>query len=254
MRSKESATTSVLPRGTANLAAIIGLLEVGRAGIGLARQIETYRTQGLDFLPGAAGWAFGAAFVVRGVAAVALLIGAIVVLRKRSPRLLAAGAVVELAGILLIFAGEVDLAFSFGDGLTGHDVLVLGWQLAVAGVLPVVILLLVRRREAPTTQADRGTTVARQPAPARASTGPSTASPAPIVKTDLGTLVALCRAYAANDEAAIGRLEPEATRIGKELDRRGGIAEMRKVFAQIPDMRGKRTLEMHWGGIGEWRG
>lgn len=70
----------------------------------------------------------------------------------------------------------------------------------------------------------------------------------------LSTLIALCRAYASNDEAAIARLEPMATRIGEDLNRRGGIEEMRRVFSKIPPMQGKRTLEMHWGGIGEWRG
>jgi len=29
---------------------------------------------------------------------------------------------------------------------------------------------------------------------------------------------------------------------------------MRAVFALLRDRRGARTLEMHWGGIGEWRG
>ena len=64
----------------------------------------------------------------------------------------------------------------------------------------------------------------------------------------------LCRAYAANDRAMIVSLEPKATDIGKVLDRRGGIAEMRRIFDLIPVQQGRRTLEMHWGGIGEWRG
>jgi hypothetical protein len=67
-------------------------------------------------------------------------------------------------------------------------------------------------------------------------------------------LVQLCDAYAANDRSAISRLEPEATRIGQQLDNRGGIAEMRRIYKMVPDIRGKRTLEMHWDGIGDWRG
>ena len=67
-------------------------------------------------------------------------------------------------------------------------------------------------------------------------------------------LIRLCKAYAADDRGAIARLEPEATRIGQELDRRGGISEMRRIYKLVPEMRGKRTLDMHWDGIGEWRG
>ena len=70
----------------------------------------------------------------------------------------------------------------------------------------------------------------------------------------VATLTQLCQAYAANDRSAISRLEPEATRIGQELHERGGIAAMRRVYKLIPDMRGKRTLEMHWSGIGDWLG
>lgn len=62
----------------------------------------------------------------------------------------------------------------------------------------------------------------------------------------LDVLVGLCHAYAANDTVAIAKLEPEATRIGEELNRRGGIQEMRRIFTLVPSMQGKRTLEMHW--------
>jgi HEAT repeat protein len=64
----------------------------------------------------------------------------------------------------------------------------------------------------------------------------------------------LCDAYATNDRAAIARLEPQATAIGKALDKRGGYAEMLRVFEKLGDRRGSRTLEMHWGGIGDWQG
>ncbi len=69
----------------------------------------------------------------------------------------------------------------------------------------------------------------------------------------LDTLVQLCDAYADNDTAAIARLEPEATHIGEVLDQRGGLREMRRIFELVGDRRGIRTLEMHWGHIGDWR-
>jgi hypothetical protein len=70
----------------------------------------------------------------------------------------------------------------------------------------------------------------------------------------LRVLSDLCDAYAANDRAAIVRLEPQATAIGEALDERGGYHEMLRVFEKLGDRRGSRTLEMHWGGIGDWQG
>lgn len=67
-------------------------------------------------------------------------------------------------------------------------------------------------------------------------------------------LIQLIYAYAQNDKDNIVKLEPAATKIGDELNRRGGISEMRRVFNQLPKRTGLRTLEMHWHGIGEWRG
>ena len=64
----------------------------------------------------------------------------------------------------------------------------------------------------------------------------------------------LCRAYAENDTETIAWLEPGATKIGRRLNRRGGIEEMRRIWYQLGGIRGARTLEMHWDGIGEWRG
>ena len=69
----------------------------------------------------------------------------------------------------------------------------------------------------------------------------------------LDTLAQLCAAYAANDTAAIARLEPQATHIGELLDARGGLPEMRRIFELLGDRRSIRTLEMHWNGIGNWR-
>ncbi len=67
-------------------------------------------------------------------------------------------------------------------------------------------------------------------------------------------LVRLCNAYAASDSDTIRALEPEATRVGQILHERGGIREMRRVFRQVPSINGKATLEMHWDGVGDWRG
>lgn len=69
----------------------------------------------------------------------------------------------------------------------------------------------------------------------------------------LSVLNKLCIAYTQNDPN-YKELEPLATTIGEQLNERGGLDEMRRMFAQLQNMRGARTLEMHWGGIGEWRG
>jgi HEAT repeat protein len=70
----------------------------------------------------------------------------------------------------------------------------------------------------------------------------------------LDILNRLCDAYMENDVAAIERLELLATDIGEELDRRGGLSEMRRVFHQLDRSGNTRALEGHWGGIGEWQG
>lgn len=69
----------------------------------------------------------------------------------------------------------------------------------------------------------------------------------------LQVLKKLCDAYTQNDPA-YKELELIATEIRKKLDERGGIKEMRRIFEQLGGMRGSRTLEMHRGGIGDWRG
>jgi HEAT repeat protein len=70
----------------------------------------------------------------------------------------------------------------------------------------------------------------------------------------LSVLRRLCDAYATNDKAKIAKLEPLARQIGEEADWRGGLKEMRRLFEKLGGRRGSRTLEMHWGGIGDWRG
>ena len=81
--------------------------------------------------------------------------------------------------------------------------------------------------------------------------------PPPGVLSDtqiLETLTRLCDAYAADDQAAVARLEPVASQIGEELNRRGGVPEMRRIWNRLGNIRGSRTLDMHWDGIGDWRG
>ena len=68
------------------------------------------------------------------------------------------------------------------------------------------------------------------------------------------SLASPCRANADDAREVIDALEPLATAIGRRLNERGGIREMRRVFAMLDDERGTRTLDMHWGGIGDWRG
>ena len=63
----------------------------------------------------------------------------------------------------------------------------------------------------------------------------------------------LCRAYAANDPIYL-RLEPKAREIGEKLNNTGGMSEMRRIFSFVEGTPGSRTLEMHWNGIGNWRG
>lgn len=63
----------------------------------------------------------------------------------------------------------------------------------------------------------------------------------------------LCRAYAANDSKYLS-LEPKARQIGENLNEAGGLAEMRRIFSSVEGTPGSRTLEMHWNGIGDWRG
>jgi hypothetical protein len=72
----------------------------------------------------------------------------------------------------------------------------------------------------------------------------------------LNVLRRLCNAYMNYDaeKPTIAKLEPLATDIGWELHRRGGIQEMRRIFQKLGGIPGSRTLEMHWNGIGDWRG
>jgi len=73
-------------------------------------------------------------------------------------------------------------------------------------------------------------------------------------KEMLDVLRRLCWAYTMNDRLQISALEPLARDVGEELNRRGGYREMLRVFNQLGPIPGRRTLEMHWNGIGTWRG
>lgn len=73
----------------------------------------------------------------------------------------------------------------------------------------------------------------------------------------LSTLRQLCKVYttaSSSDDTEIQRLEPIATAIGERLNNTGGIAEMRRILNLLENIRGTRTLDMHWNGIGDWRG
>lgn len=70
----------------------------------------------------------------------------------------------------------------------------------------------------------------------------------------LEVLRSLCDAYSRNERRLIEALELTAFDIGKELNRRGGMKEMLRVFNMLQGRPGSRTLEMHWNGIGDWMG
>lgn len=70
----------------------------------------------------------------------------------------------------------------------------------------------------------------------------------------LAKLRSLCVAYTKGDKKGISILETEAIAIGKELNNKGGIEEMRRIYYKIGGIPGQRTLEMLWDGIGQWQG
>jgi hypothetical protein len=65
----------------------------------------------------------------------------------------------------------------------------------------------------------------------------------------INILTALCAAYAADNRPEMWRLEPLATDIGEELNRRGGGDEMERVYLLVPR---RSALERVWRGIGPW--
>ena len=68
-------------------------------------------------------------------------------------------------------------------------------------------------------------------------------------------IVALAKYYADGGLSANNpKLLNEVIEIGKTLNYQGGIKEMRRIFNMVPQIQGKRTVEMEWDGIGDWRG
>jgi hypothetical protein len=62
-----------------------------------------------------------------------------------------------------------------------------------------------------------------------------------------------CEACSGNDIPNLMRLEQLARKIGNELHRKGGLAEMRRVFDLLGTMPNRRRLEVLWDGTGGWR-
>ncbi len=63
----------------------------------------------------------------------------------------------------------------------------------------------------------------------------------------------LCDAYTTETAEAIARLEPPVVQIGEELNRWGGVDEMRRLFELVSDQRGSRSLARLWASIGAWQ-
>ena len=64
----------------------------------------------------------------------------------------------------------------------------------------------------------------------------------------LHTLRRYCIAYDQDDRATIGKLYSEVIQIGEELNRRGGIEEMKRIWNQL-DVSGDY---LPWDGMGDW--
>lgn len=111
----------------------------------------------------------------------------------------------------------------------------------------------------PTQPSPTSPVAGRSTKPALPATAPATREPARTAadyddSQMLGCLRDLANAYTRNERDRILELEPVATQIGQELNRRGGLPEMRRMWERLGGMPGARTLDMHWDGIGEWRG
>jgi hypothetical protein len=71
----------------------------------------------------------------------------------------------------------------------------------------------------------------------------------------MGKIIELANYYASGGLSADNpKLVNEAVEVGKVLNQRGGISEMRRIFNMVPQMQGKRTVDMQWDGIGDWKG
>jgi hypothetical protein len=65
----------------------------------------------------------------------------------------------------------------------------------------------------------------------------------------LGTL---CSAFEDADPV-YKEMEHDAVELGKLLNERGGIEEMRRVFSLLGGWPGRHSLVVLWDGIGDWR-
>ena len=68
----------------------------------------------------------------------------------------------------------------------------------------------------------------------------------------LRVLERLTLAYEKNHRTEIEVVEPQVIAVGRELDARGGLVEMLRVFRRLPDGPGKSRLVRLWHGIGHW--
>lgn len=69
----------------------------------------------------------------------------------------------------------------------------------------------------------------------------------------IGILSQYVRAHTTDRVSRAVELESQVTEIGWLLDAQGGMDMMRSVFYELPEESGRRLLEMHWGGIGQWQ-
>jgi hypothetical protein len=69
----------------------------------------------------------------------------------------------------------------------------------------------------------------------------------------LNLLHRLCHACDEDDRATISMLNPQARKIGEELNRRGGTQEMQRIWRQLENIPGANALYYTWDGIGDWR-
>lgn len=68
-------------------------------------------------------------------------------------------------------------------------------------------------------------------------------------------IIELAKYYAGGGKSAGNvKLVNEVREIGRALDKKGGISEMRRIFRMVPQIQGVRTVVMQWEGIGDWRG
>lgn len=68
----------------------------------------------------------------------------------------------------------------------------------------------------------------------------------------LRVLERLALAHEIKHRDEIEAVEPQAIAVGRELNTRGGLVAMLRVFKRLPDGAGKRRLVRLWHGIGPW--